>query len=179
MHIRWLTFFILLLPVCASAEVPWVLVDTGRQIVSVIRDGETVLKLPDISIGRGGTSKFRQAQDDRTPLGIYQVAWIQKDSPFRLFFGLNYPTREQAIAGFEHGVIDGATLDTIIQAIDHGRLPPQSTALGGHIGIHGLGDGELWVHQRFNWTKGCIALTNQQVEQLRQWIVIGTRVVVR
>jgi L,D-peptidoglycan transpeptidase YkuD (ErfK/YbiS/YcfS/YnhG family) len=49
--------------------------------------------------------------------------------------------------------------DAIIEAINNDRLPPQNTALGGEIYIHGGGiDG--------NWTRGCIALTNEEMETL-------------
>jgi hypothetical protein len=60
-----------------------------------------------------------------------------------------------------------------------GRLPPQNTALGGRIGLHGLGRGDPKVHQQFNWTNGCIALTNEQIDQLLTWVGKGTRVSIR
>ena len=58
-----------------------------------------------------------------------------------------------------------------IQGVD----PP--TTLGGLIGIHGIGKGDPRVHRDFNWTFGCVALTNEQIDQLRPWVRLGTRVV--
>ena len=60
-----------------------------------------------------------------------------------------------------------------------GDIPPQVTPLGGYLGIHGVGEGDPGIHADFNWTHGCIALTNQQIDDLAGWIRIGMRVVVR
>ena len=49
----------------------------------------------------------------------------------------------------------------------------------GQLGIHGVGMGDMKVHETVNWTEGCIALTNEQVRDLAKWVVVGTRVVVR
>jgi hypothetical protein len=60
----------------------------------------------------------------------------------------------------------------------HGH-PPQNTALGGAIGIHGIGGGSPDVHHRFHWTEGCVAVSNEQIERLAELVGIGTRVVIR
>lgn len=179
MYWRVLLFGILFLPLTAMAGTAWVLVDTSKDTVSVLRAGHTVLELKGAAFGRGGIGKIRMQGDGRTPLGNFRIAWIDRRSPFHLFFGLNYPTVTQALAGFNEGIIDKYSLDKIKQATDKGFLPPQDTPLGGHIGIHGLGQGSIWVHRHFNWTKGCIALTNEQIEKLAPWLEIGTRVVIQ
>ena len=177
---RYLLVWILsFLPLTAMAGTAWVVVDTGRQLVSVFDAGRTVLQLKGASFGRGGTGKVHVQGDGRTPLGDFHIAWINQQSPFHLFFGLNYPTVAQATAGYHKGLIDKNLLEEITQASTEGRLPPQNTPLGGYIGIHGLGKGSLWMHRRFNWTEGCIALTNAQIEKLAQWLEIGTRVVIQ
>jgi L,D-peptidoglycan transpeptidase YkuD (ErfK/YbiS/YcfS/YnhG family) len=51
--------------------------------------------------------------------------------------------------------------------------------LGGSIGIHGVGAGNRRIHEDFNWTEGCVALTNEQIDDLDRYIHIGTRVVIR
>ena len=67
----------------------------------------------------------------------------------------------------------------VIDAIKNGRTPPQNTPLGGHIGIHGVGAGDPRIHTNFNWTNGCVALTNEQVTRLAALIKVGTRVEIR
>ena len=60
-----------------------------------------------------------------------------------------------------------------------GRPPPQDTALGGYIGIHGVGAGDPAVHEDFNWTEGCVALTDAQIDALLRHITVGTAVEIR
>ena len=75
--------------------------------------------------------------------------------------------------------IDLRTYRAILNARDRGQLPPQDTALGGHIGIHGVGRLTTDDHRLFNWTQGCIALTDAQIDELAHWLALGTRVVIR
>jgi hypothetical protein len=77
------------------------------------------------------------------------------------------------------GNIDVDTYDSIIKAHNNGQIPPQNTDLGGQIGIHGLGSANLSFHRSMNWTRGCIALTNDQIDQLSQWVEKGTLVTVK
>jgi L,D-peptidoglycan transpeptidase YkuD (ErfK/YbiS/YcfS/YnhG family) len=51
--------------------------------------------------------------------------------------------------------------------------------LGGQIGIHGLGSGDIKVHEVFDWTHGCIALTNSQIDHLSQLVDTGTVVKIK
>lgn len=67
----------------------------------------------------------------------------------------------------------------ILDAKILGKTPPQNTQLGGHIGIHGIGQGNPAIHNNYNWTNGCIALTNKQIDQLSQWVKTGTVVNIR
>ena len=60
-----------------------------------------------------------------------------------------------------------------------GKTPPQDTPLGGQIGIHGIGNGDQDIHHNYNWTNGCIALTNEQIDQLGKWIKPGVLVNIR
>ena len=179
MVVRYLLFLVLLMPMSVMASNAWVLVDTQSQTVSVLQAGQTLLQLKGAAFGRGGVSDVRLRGDGRTPLGSFHVVSINRNSPFHLYFGLDYPTVEQAAAGYIQGLIDKVAFDEIVQAISEGRVPPQDTPLGGNIGIHGVGNGSLRVHQRFNWTQGCVALTNAQIEKLAPWLVIGTRVVIQ
>lgn len=162
-----------------AQEKPWVLVDTAAGVLSVRQDGKELLRFDHIAIGRGGAASLRRKGDGTTPLGSYRVAWINDDSPFHRFFGIDFPSRPDAERAREAGVIDEREYRRIAGAIDAGRVPPQDTALGGRLGIHGVGRGDLRMHRDFNWTQGCIALTNEEIEALSKWIDVGTPVVVR
>jgi lipoprotein-anchoring transpeptidase ErfK/SrfK len=92
---------------------------------------------------------------------------------------LNYPNLEYASLAYYDGRIDKATYQAIGNALREGKRPPQQTALGGYIGIHGIGAGDPYIHENINWTNGCVALTNQQIKRLLAWVKVGMRVEIR
>jgi hypothetical protein len=51
--------------------------------------------------------------------------------------------------------------------------------LGGQIGIHGLGRADPRLHEMADWTRGCVAVTNEQIDILRRHVYIGMAVVIR
>lgn len=161
-----------------SAAESWVMIDTASQTLAVYQGGQVKRIFHNISVGRNGYTFDRQEGDDKTPLGVFHIAWINPNSRFHLFFGLDYPNQEYAEEAFRRKLIDFDTYFAIRKALYHGELPPQDTALGGNIGIHGIGHGNRYIHETTNWTKGCIALTNEQIEQLAQWVTLGTKVVI-
>jgi murein L,D-transpeptidase YafK len=157
----------------------WILVDTKSETLSVFRGGELVQRFHGIAIGRGGLSTDRTRGDGTTPLGTFHISRIHPSAQFELFFGIDFPRPEQARRAFHAGRIGPTDYERILAAHERNRPPPQETALGGALGIHGLGNGSKRVHEALNWTQGCIALTNQQIHSLSQWIQLGMRVEVR
>jgi len=185
-HYRLLTSCMLLLAMLtvtplAPAQDPeiWVLVDTRARTLSVLQ-GDSVLRVyENIAIGRGGLTADKRKDDEKTPLGEYRVARIAKKTPFHRFFGLDYPTSQQAQRALQAGVLNERQYRSIRAAERRGEAPPQDTPLGGYIGIHGIGAGDPRIHQDFNWTNGCIAISNEQIDDMAPWIRLGTRVLVR
>ena len=69
------------------------------------------------------------------------------------------------------------TYERVRTAWSNGRTPPQDTPLGGQIGIHGVGAGDPRIHSAgINWTSGCVALDNHQIDALRPMVKKGMRV---
>ncbi len=162
-----------------AAEPLHILVESAHRTLTVYQ-GERILDFfANISVGRNGATSDRRRGDNRTPLGTFRVAWINRVSPYDIFIGLDYPTPEIAEKAYDQERIDARTLRAIRTAFDEGRLPPQDTELGGFIGIHGLGHADPHIHKAMNWTQGCIALTNEQIERLVRWVKIGTPVEIR
>jgi murein L,D-transpeptidase YafK len=157
----------------------WLLIDTQSRNLEIKKGDETIEVLDHVVIGRKGAGTKQQRGDDVTPLGDYRIGWINDKSSFRKFFGLTYPSVEQAREALHQGQIDTGTYDAIESAHSVGNIPPQNTVLGGQIGIHGLGSGSLIVHEEFDWTHGCIALTNDQIDRLSQYVAKGTLVTVK
>lgn len=165
-------------PGAATADT-WLLIDTAASQLVVYQDGAAVERFPNIAIGSGGTSKLRMQGETTTPVGEFHINRINHHSRFHIFFGLDYPTVGYADRALAAGLIDQTTYAEFLDSLSRYGRPPQNTPLGGHIGIHGIGEGDLKVHRFFNWTNGCIALTNEQIEKLTPFVTVGTRVFIR
>ena len=169
---------LLLLPLAALSRVH-VVIDTDHGRLEVIKDGKPELSLENISVGRYGTTRSKSRGDGKTPLGRFRVRQIKKDERFHYFITLDYPDRRRADNALAAGLITQAQHRQIRSALQAREMPPQDTPLGGYIGLHGIGEGNPEIHARFNWTRGCIALTDEQLDLLLGWIAIDTPVEIR
>lgn len=157
----------------------WLLVDTQKKIIQVKQDKKTLETFRRVSIGRNGAGYKQQVGDGVTPIGTYKISYTNNESHFRKFFGLNYPSAEDADLALFAARISYTDYQAIIQAHKSNQAPPQNTELGGLIGIHGLGSGNKKVHGEFDWTRGCVALSNQQIDKLAKWVYKGMRVQIK
>lgn len=157
----------------------WVLVDTSAHRLSVMRGNETILLLNNVAIGRYGANRSRMKGGNQTPLGSFQINQIKQRSRFYRFYGIDFPNREVADLALSEGRISQKEWSDIVSVIASTGSSPQNTSLGGYIGIHGLGKGDEVIHSRFNWTSGCVAITNSQIDQLNPWLKLGTRIEIR
>jgi murein L,D-transpeptidase YafK len=156
-----------------------VLVDTPELQVAVMRGQEVLALFENIAIGSNGTTRQKRVADERTPLGDYRISEIRPSNRFHLFLGLDYPSMEDARRALDENRIDESEFERIRRPLQRGEGPPQDTSLGGNLGFHGIGKGNPEIHASFNWTNGCIALTNEQVEALADLVAVGTPVRIR
>jgi murein L,D-transpeptidase YafK len=157
----------------------WLLVDTKRLTLDIKQGEKTIESFKNIAIGRNGAGLKRRLGDDVTPKGSYTIRWINDKSHFYRFYGFDYPTVENAKMALSKKIVTKSTYSKIINAHKINSLPPQNTTLGGQIGIHGLGRASKRVHSLMNWTHGCIALTNEQIDSLNPWMSMGIKVIVK
>jgi murein L,D-transpeptidase YafK len=144
-----------------------------------MKEDKVQVVFEDVAIGRFGKTYFKKRGDNKTPLGRFTIAWIPKKSQYHRFLGLDYPDLERANRALLDGEITEQQWQAIRRAAQAWKRPPQDTPLGGFIGIHGTGAGNPKVHGQYNWTSGCIALTNDQIDRLARWVRIGTPVEIR
>lgn len=178
MRLLSLLVFLLTIPAAVVAETR-IRIDTAASRLTVLNGDQAILVIDDIAIGRFGARRGKQMGDGMTPLGSYRVIRIRQSKEFHYFIELDYPSVADAEAGLKRGIITPAQAASIRSAHARGKQPPQDTPLGGHIGLHGVGSGDLAVHEQFNWTKGCVAMTNDQVDRLLPLIRVGTPVVIK
>lgn len=153
-------------------------IQKSKQLL-LVKDGNDIARRFRVSLGRGGHGDKHRNGDKKTPVGVYRVADFHGNSPFAFFMQLNYPNIKDAFRGLRDELISKRDFERIINALRNGSLPPQNTALGGAIGIHGIGAitrEKLRIHESSNWTEGCIALKNSEIAELRNYVQIGTRV---
>ncbi len=146
-----------------------------------IMNGEQVIKKIRIAYGSGGKGTKRILGDKKTPSGVYKIINFKDDSKFYYFMQIDYPNLLDAWYGYKNKIITANEFKNISKAIKDGEIPPQDTKLGGYIGIHGLGtvtNQKLSIHNSLNWTQGCIAMTNEEIDNLKKFINIDTRVII-
>lgn len=145
------------------------------------KDGQ-IIKKYHVSTGKGGKGTKHQRGDSKTPLGVYRILGFKESSRFHYFIQLDYPNLIDAWYGYKNQVIDSEDFKRIATAYKKRKAPPQDTELGGFIGIHGLGETnekKLTIQQELNWTEGCIAMTNEEINELKKFVDIGTPVIIK
>jgi murein L,D-transpeptidase YafK len=165
-----------------APAIPYYLeIDKSDRLLRVKWANETYRQFT-VAWGRGGPGRKRRQGDKRTPEGIYRIVGFNDSDKFHFFMRLNYPNVKDAFYGLNNKLITQDEFDRIIESLKSGGLPPQDTELGGAIGIHGVGEEnekKLKIHSRMNWTQGCMALTNAEISELRNYVSIGTEVVIK
>lgn len=167
------------LPAFATGDYD-LLIKRSEQRLLVQKDGE-VIRSFHVALGSGGGKAKQEVGDRRTPKGQYHIVQVRDSDRFHMFIQLDYPSVRDAIDALKAERISKDEYRDILDAHIFGKLPPQNTSLGGAIGIHGIGvetKDKLEIHQLANWTQGCIALRNNEVEQLASYISKGTMVTI-
>jgi murein L,D-transpeptidase YafK len=139
----------------AAGQVDLIRVDKSERMMSVYRDGRLVREFR-VALGRGGPEPKQQQGDGRVPEGRYRISAHNPNSSYHLSLRIDYPTAEQIAAARRLGVNPG-----------------------GDIMIHGLPNDRGWVgsrHTTIDWTDGCIAVTNPEIEWLYKAVAVGTPV---
>ncbi|MEJ6404963.1 L,D-transpeptidase family protein [Yoonia sp. 2307UL14-13] len=132
-------------------------VDKDKRILTLLRDGEVIRTYP-ISMGANPVGHKTQEGDERTPTGAYEIDWRNANSIAHLSLHISYPNA-----------------DDVAQAQARGVSP------GGNIMIHGLPNGWGWLgpwQTRWDWTDGCIAVTNAEMREIWALVPDGTPITI-
>lgn len=156
----------------------------ARQVLALYEGGRLV-KTYRVCLGLEPAGAKIETGDRRTPEGEYFICSKSSSSSFHRFLGLSYPGELDAIRAFEDGLISLETRNAIVRSAKEGRTPPWNTKLGGWVGIHGYpteGNQKRWVSLLYpkphNWTNGCIALWDSEIEELYAILPVGTPVTI-
>ena len=139
-------------PLPPDARADRILVAKARHEMVLLR-GDAVLRTYTVALARGGLAPKRREGDLLVPEGRYTIAGRNSRSLFHLALRISYPEPRDVAAARARGE------------------PP-----GGDIMIHGLPNGMGWfgaLHRQVDWTAGCIAVTNAEMDEI--WRVVPDR----
>jgi murein L,D-transpeptidase YafK len=135
----------------------------------LLYSGDQLVRTYRVGLGLNPIPPKAAAGDNATPEGSFTVCIKNPKSAFLLSLGLSYPGPSDAERGLAAGLITASQHRQIIQAAKRKTVPPWDTRLGGTIFIHGRGSAT-------DWTWGCIALDDADIQELYPRIPVGTPV---
>lgn len=117
---------------------------TAKRILTICKQG-SVVKTFKVAIGYNGVGK-KQMGDNKTPIGLYTLAYPRKSNQFKIFIPILYPTAKQLAVGYT----------------------------GKDVGIHGPTQSSSWLdwlNKLPSATRGCIAVgKNDHIEFVANWV---------
>ena len=152
---RIIILLMLLISTSAIAGVDLVKVDKSESRMYLL-DGEKVVKEYHVAFGANPKGHKQQEGDEKTPEGRYTLDYKKEDSSFYRAMHISYPNDQDKANAKKLGV-----------------------SPGGFIMVHGQRNWLGWlsiIAQRFNWTNGCIALTNSEMDEFMDLVSVGTAI---
>ncbi len=125
----------------------------------LVYSNNKLIKTYKISLGRNPIGHKLIEGDKKTPEGVYTIFAKNPNSGYYKNLGISYPNASDMAAS---------------------KKINQST--GGDIKIHGLRNGLAFISKFqcwWDWTAGCIALTNEEVDELYESVVIGSKIEIK
>ena len=125
----------------------------------LLLQGPRVLRDYRIALGKNPRGPKRNHGDGRTPEGRYQLDWRIDDSKFHRAIHISYPNDQDLAFARKAGLW-----------------------AGGDVMIHGLPRSEHWVgemHTEYDWTNGCIAVTDDEMDEIWELVDDGTPIEIR
>ena len=140
-------------PLPVGTTIDRILVEKSARRLSIFREGKK-LKSYRVALGRSPIGPKEQEGDMKTPEGLYKIDSRNPQSAYHLALHVSYPSNE-----------------------DNARAADRGVSAGFDIMIHGIENGGGWIgafHRWHNWTAGCIALTDEEIEELWRVTPDGT-----
>jgi murein L,D-transpeptidase YafK len=155
-----LVFALLIFPLSVVAELKAdrVLVDKSDSRLYLIND-DSIFASYRVKFGKNPKGHKQRLGDGRTPEGQYTLDYKNSASAFYKSIHISYPNAEDRRKARQRGVDPG-----------------------GDIMIHGQANGMEWlttISQLFNWTDGCIALSNRNMDRVWDAVDAGTPIEIR
>lgn len=132
-------------------EIEFIRVNKAARTIELYSGERLVHVIEHIQLGDEPVGPKRFAGDERTPEGRYEIDWGNPQSAYHLSLHISYPNAED-----------------VAQAASYGR------SAGGMIMIHGQPNAMAAGRVPGDWTDGCIAVSNEEIESLWEAVPDGT-----
>jgi len=145
-------------PLPYDAVADRILVEKAARKLTLFLNGRA-LKSYSVALGRAPVGAKECEGDQRTPEGIYTVDFHKPDSDYHRALHISYPEQR-----------------------DIDRAAAEGVSAGSDIMIHGLPNGRGWIgrfHRRVDWTLGCVAVTDFEIEEIYRAVPDGTPIELR
>src|SRR5437667_7425341 len=142
----------------AEQKADHIIVNKKARTMELIHAGH-VLKTYKIALGRNPVGRKQREGDFRTPEGLYVIDSRNVKSQFHRSLHIAYPN-----------------------AADRERAHRLGVSPGGDVFIHGLPNGYGYLgaaHRQHDWTYGCIAVTDEEIEEIWKLLENGTPIEIR
>ena len=134
-----------------------IIVKSARQM-TLLSAGK-VLKTYKVALGSVPVGPKRVEGDHKTPEGDYLIDAKNAHSQFHLSLHISYPSAADQQRARAMGARPGGAI------MIHGLAPPFA-----HLGA---------LHRQIDWTDGCVAVTNAEIEEIWKLVPVGTRIEIR
>ncbi|HOP39450.1 MAG TPA: L,D-transpeptidase family protein [Geobacteraceae bacterium] len=135
-----------------------VVVEKSKRELTLFAEGK-VLKVYKIALGKQPKGPKEREGDGKTPEGLYFIDYRKHDSNFYRALHISYPNKD-----------------------DSERARKMGVSPGNSIMIHGLRKELEWVgelHRMWDWTEGCVAVTNEEIDELWRVVPDGTLIEIK
>jgi murein L,D-transpeptidase YafK len=135
-----------------------IVIEKSKRTMTLMSGG-ALLKTYKVALGGQPVGAKQRIGDHKTPEGLYVVDQKKAASQFHRALHISYPN-----------------------ARDRENAHKLSVSPGGDVEIHGLGAKYGWVgaaHRQMDWTDGCIAVTNEEIDEIWPLVAVGTPVEIK
>lgn len=141
-----------------SRQADRIVIVKSQRTMTLLREGKA-LKTYKVALGSDPRGPKTQRGDNKTPEGVYTIDARNAHSQFHLALHISYPN-----------------------AADRERAKKRGVNPGGDIMIHGLPPAYAWLgplHRQTDWTLGCVAVTDSEIEEVWARVPVGTPVEIK
>ncbi|HKI77510.1 MAG TPA: L,D-transpeptidase [Ignavibacteriaceae bacterium] len=160
---------------------PRIIIDRESYTLSLYED-TLLIKTYRASFGPNVKERKKKVGDLATPIGEYEICDIDTSYLYDKFLRLNYPNIEDITEALRKGLITQTEFDRLKYQFYYEGCPTLDTVLGNNIGIQGTGRLNFLLKNLpfvYNWTNGCIAISNEGIDELYSIVKKGTKIVIK